>query len=167
MGHYPGLAVERAMKIQEVILRAASGQIQWWQAAEIIGVSVRSMRRWKDRYAQHGYDGVFDRRRQQPSPQRVPLATLARVLRFYRERYFDFNVRHFHEVLQAEHAGTLSYSWVKLALQTAGLVPRARRRGPHRKRRERRPLPGMLLHVDASRHAWVPGGAPVGPGQCE
>ena len=161
MGHYPGLAVERAMKIQEVILRAASGQIQWWQAAEIIGVSVRSMRRWKERYEQHGYDGLFDRRRQQPSPQRVPLATLERVLRLYRERYFDFNVRHFHEVLHAEHAVTLSYSWVKQALQTAGLVPRARRRGRHRKRRERRPLPGMLVHLDASRHAWVPGAPPL------
>ena len=161
MGHDPGLAVERAMKVQEVILRAASGQIQWWQAAEIIGVSVRSMRRWKERYAQHGYDGLFDRRRQQPSPQRVPLATLERVLRLYRERYFDFNVRHFHEVLHAEHAIALSYSWVKTALQTAGLVPRARRRGPHRKRRERRPLPGMLLHLDASRHAWVPGALPL------
>ena len=96
------------MKVQEVILRAASGQIQWWQAAETIGVSVRSMRRWKERYAQHGDDGLFDRRRQQPSPQRVPLETLERVLQLYRERYFDFNVRHFHEVLEAEHAITLN-----------------------------------------------------------
>jgi transposase len=157
MRQYPAPAVERAMKVQEVILRAASGQVSWWQAAEILGISDRSMRRWRARYEVGGYEGLFDRRHH-PSPQRVPWATVERVLRLYRERYFDFNVRHFHEVLQAEHGVTLSYSWVKVALQTAGLVPRARKRGPHRRRRERRPLPGMLLHIDASRHAWLPGG---------
>lgn len=145
------------MKVQEVILRAASGQVSWWQAAEILGISDRSMRRWRERYEAGGYEGLFDRRFH-PSPQRVPWPTVERVLRLYRERYFDFNVRHFHEVLQAEHGVTLSYSWVKAALQTAGLVPRARKRGPHRRRRERRPLPGMLLHIDASRHAWLAGG---------
>jgi transposase len=154
---YPAPAVERAMKVQEVILRAASGQVSWWQAAEILGISDRSMRRWRERYEAGGYEGLFDRRHH-PSPQRVPWATVERVLRLYRERYFDFNVRHFHEVLQAEYGVGLSYSWVKAALQTAGLVPRARQRGPHRRRRERRPLPGMLLHIDASRHAWLPGG---------
>jgi transposase len=157
MRQYPAPAVERAMKVQEVILRAASGQVSWWQAAEILGISDRSMRRWRERYAVGGYEGLFDRRHH-PSPQRVPWATVERVLRLYRERYFDFNVRHFHEVLQAEYGVGLSYSWVKAALQTAGLVPRARQRGPHRRRRERRPLPGMLLHIDASRHAWLPGG---------
>jgi transposase len=157
MRQYPAPAVERAMKVQEVILRAASGQLTWWQAAEIVGLSDRSMRRWRERYERTGYDGLFDRR-QHPSPKRVPLETVERVLRLYRERYFDFNVRHFHEVLEADHGIALSYSWVKEALQTAGLVARARKRGPHRKRRERRPLPGMLLHIDASRHAWLPGG---------
>jgi transposase len=145
------------MKVQEVILRAASGQVSWWQAAEILGISDRSMLRWRERYETDGYAGLFDRR-QHPSPQRVPWATVEQVLQLYRERYFDFNVRHFHEVLQAEHGVALSYSWVKAALQTAGLVARARKRGPHRRRRERRPLPGMLLHLDASRHAWLPGG---------
>ena len=156
MGRYPDTAVERAMKVQEVILQAASGQKSWWQAAAILGISDRSMRRWRARYEADGYAGLFDRRTH-PSPQRVPWATVERVLRLYREQYFDFNVRHFHEVLQAEHGVPLSYSWVKAALQTAGLVARARKRGPHRRRRERRPLPGMLLHLDASRHAWLPG----------
>jgi transposase len=100
--------------------------------------------------------GLFHRGRGRPSPKRVPLEVVETVLRLYRERYFDFNVRHFHEVLQAEHQVALSYSWVKAALQTAGLVAKARKRGPHRKRRERRPLPGMLLHIDASKHAWLP-----------
>jgi transposase len=157
MRQYPGPAVERAMKIQEVMLRAMSGEMHWFQAAEILGISPRQMHRWKRRYEEFGYDGLFSRRWGRVSPKRVPWATVETVLRLYRERYFDFNVRHFHEVLQAEHQIVLSYSWVKTALQTAGLVTKSRKRGPHRQRRERRPLPGMLLHIDASKHAWLPG----------
>ena len=91
------------MKIQEVILRALAKKITWWQAAEIIGISDRSMRRWHQRYEEFGYDGLFDRRRGKPSPQRVPLAEVERVLGLYREKYFDLNVRHFHEKLVQEH----------------------------------------------------------------
>lgn len=156
MGTYPDAAVERAMKVQEVILRAMSGQVSWWQAAEILGISDRSMRRWRERLETNGYDGLFDRRRHAPSPKRVPLETVEEVLRLYRTRYADCNVQHFQELLVEQHHVTLSYSWVKRALQTAGLVPRGRREGAHRRRRERRPLPGMLLHIDASRHAWLP-----------
>ena len=159
MGLYRARTLERAMKVQEVILRAVSGKILWMQAAEILGISDRSMRRWKRRYEEHGYDGLFDRRRQRPSPKRVPLETVEKVLKLYRERYFDFNVQHFTEKIQEEHGIQLSYSWIKEALQTAGLVERSPKRGPHRKQRPRRPLPGMLLHVDGSTHAWFgPGG---------
>jgi transposase len=154
MQRYPEDAWERAMKVQEVILRALGKKITWWQAAEIIGLSDRSMRRWRERYAQHGYDGLLDRRRGRPSPKRVPVETVEAVLRLYQERYSDFNVRHFHEKLGEEHGIELSYTWVKLALQGAGLVKKARQRGVHRKRRPRRPLPGMLLHLDGSSHPW-------------
>jgi len=154
---YPASAVERAMKVQEVILRAIDGRLKWYQAAEILGISDRQMRRWKRRYEQRGYDGLFDRRRQQPSPKRVPLGVVREVLTLYRARYFDCNVLHFHEKLQAGHGIGLSYTWVKTALQTAGLVTKAARRGTHRKARPRRPLPGMLLHADASTHPWIPG----------
>jgi len=129
-------------------------KITWWQAAEIIGISDRSMRRWHERYEEHGYDGLFDRRRGQPSPKRVPLATVEQVLGLYRDRYFDLNVQHFHEKLREQHGIELSYTWVRQALQGAGLVAKGRKRGVHRKRRERRPLPGMLLHIDGSRHRW-------------
>ena len=142
------------MKIQDVLLRAMGKRITWWQAAEIIGISDRQMRRWRERYEQHGYDGLYDRRRGQPSPRRVPLATVEKVLELYREQYFDLNVRHFQEKLGQEHGIELSYTWVKQALQGAGLVKKRRQRGPHRRRRERRPLPGMLLHIDGSRHRW-------------
>src|SRR3979411_615633 len=155
MVSYSKTAMERAMKVQEVILRAIAKRITWWQAAEIIGISDRHMRRWRERYEEFGYDGLFDRRLGKPSPKRVPLATVARVLTLYREQYFDLNVQHFHEKLGAEHEILLSYTWVKKALQGAGLVARGRKRGVHRKRRPRRPLPGMMLHIDGSRHRWL------------
>ena len=142
------------MKIQEVILKAMAGSLKWWEAAEIIGVSDRTMRRWRERYQEDGYDGLYDRRKRRPSPKRVPLKTAEKVLQLYREKYFDFNVRHFHEKLTEEHGMRISYTWVKMALQGAGLVSQQRRRGTHRRRRPRRPLPGMLLHIDASKHAW-------------
>jgi transposase len=150
----PEAVVERAMKVQEVILRAMAKRMTWWQAAEIIGISERQMRRWHRRYEKLGYDGLWDRRSGRPSPRRVPLELAERVLALYRQHYFDFNVRHFHEKLREQHGMALSYTWVKLALQGAGLVARARRRGAHRRRRPRRPLPGMLLHLDGSSHAW-------------
>jgi transposase len=142
------------MKVQEVILRAMARRISWWQAAEILGISDRSMRRWRERYQKQGYDGLLERRRGKPSGKRVAVEVLEEVLRLYQERYFDFNVRHFHEKLREEHGIKLSYTWVKRALQGAGLVRKGRRRGIHRKRRPRRPLPGMLLHLDGSRHSW-------------
>jgi transposase len=143
------------MKVQEVILRAMSGQIKWFQAAEILGMSARSMRRWRWRLEQHGYDGLLDRRTQRPSPRRVPMEIIEHVLRLYRDKYFDFNVKHFHEKLLSEHGIELSYSWVKNALQRAGLVGRRRKRGRHHKRRPRHPLPGMMLHIDGSSHEWL------------
>src|ERR1700729_790553 len=154
MESYSRAAMERAMKVQEVILQAMAKKITWFQAAEIIGISDRHMRRWRERYEEGGFRGLFDRRRGKPSPKRVPMAVLERVLELYREKYFDFNLRHFHEKLASEHQIGLSYSWVKGVLQGAGLVARGRKRGVHRKRRPRRPLPGMLLHIDGSRHRW-------------
>jgi transposase len=146
--------MERMMKVQEVILKAMAGTLKWWEAAEIIGVTDRTMRRWRERYQEGGYDGLYDRRKRRPSPKRVPLKTAETVLQLYREKYFDFNVRHFHEKLTEEHGIRISYTWVKTALQGAGLVSKQRRRGKHRRRRPRRPLPGMMLHIDASKHAW-------------
>jgi transposase len=148
-------AVERAMKLQDVMLRAMAKRITWYQAAEILGLSGRQMLRWQTRYKHEGYDGLFDRRRGRPSPRRVPVETVETVLRLYQEQYFDFNVRHFHEKLASEHGITLSYTWVKAALQGAGLVKARKHRGKHRKRRPRRPLPGMLLHIDGSQHRWL------------
>jgi len=142
------------MKIQEVILKAMAGKLKWWEAAEIIGVTDRTMRRWRQEYEEHGYKGLWDYSKRRPSPKRVPVADLEKVLRLYREVYFDFNVQHFHEKLSDEHGLGYSYTWVKTALQEAGLIERRKKRGSHRKRRPRRPLIGMLLHIDGSEHRW-------------
>jgi hypothetical protein len=101
-----------------------------------------------------GYAGLADRRKGKPSAQRIPLATIEKVLALYREMYYDLNIRHFHEKLREDHAIELSYTWVQKALQGAGLVAKRHKRGPHRRRRPRRPLPGMLLHIDGSKHQW-------------
>jgi transposase len=152
---YSGSAVERAMKIQEVILRAMSGEITWIKAAYIIGVSDRTMRRWKRRYEEQGYDGLFDRRAQRPSPKRAPFEEVQRILRLYKETYIGFNVKHFHEIACREHGVGLSYSFVKKALQEAGLVRKRRERGRHRKCREPRACFGELVHIDGSEHPWL------------
>jgi transposase len=141
-------------KLQEGLLKAMAKKITWWQAAEIIGVTDRTMRRWRERLEEHGYSGLADRRKGRPSDRRVPLATAETVLRLYGETYHDLNIRHFHEKLKEVHGIELSYTWVQKALQGAGLVARRGKRGKHRRRREPRPMPGMLLHIDGSKHKW-------------
>ena len=143
------------MKLQDVLLKAMAKRISWADAAEIIGVTDRTMRRWRERLEQHGYNGLTDRRKGKPSRQRVPLATAEEVLELYQKTYYDLNVRHFHEKLKEEHGIQLSYTWVQQALQGAGLVKKGRKRGVHRQRRPRRP-PG--------RRARRPGGGTVNAG---
>jgi transposase len=152
---YAPAVVERTMKVQEVLLQALSGKLTWPQAEEILGWSDRTVRRWRLRYQRWGYDGLWDRRRRTPSPRRAPLAEVERILRLYRERYVGFNGRHFYDLARRDHAVTLSYSFIKRALQGAGLLPTRRARGRHRRRREPRPCFGELLHLDGSRHAWL------------
>src|SRR5689334_12450919 len=147
--------MERMMKVQDVLLKAMAKKITWWAAAEIIGVTDRTMRRWRERLEEGGYSGLADRRKGKPSAKRIPLATVEKVLALYKEMYYDLNIRHFHEKLRDEHAIRLSYSWVQKALQGAGLVAKRHKRGPHRRRRPRRPLVGMLLHIDGSKHRWL------------
>src|SRR3954454_25007942 len=142
------------MKLQDVILKAMAKKITWLGAAEIIGVCDRTMRRMRKQDEELGHNGLFDQRRRKRTYLRVPMETAERVLALYQETYFDLSVRHFHEKLREEHAMELSYTWVKQALQGAGLVARRKKRGSHRRRRPRRPMPGMLLHIDGSKHRW-------------
>jgi len=142
------------MKLQDVILKAMAKKLSWIEAAEIAGMSVRNMQRMRQRYQEDGYNGLFDQRRGKRSIHRVPMEIAERVLALYGDKYADFNVRHFHEKLREVEQIELSYTWVKQALQGAGLVARGRKRGAYRKRRARRPMAGMMLHIDGSKHRW-------------
>lgn len=155
MSLFPSLAVERAMKVQEVILRAAAGEITWIAAARILGVSARSMRRWKARYDEFGCDGLLDRRRGQPSPKRVPLSEVQKILELYRDTYRGFNPRHFRKKLVEDHDIRWSYTLVKRLLQEAGLVKKYKKRGRHHRRREPKACLGEMLHIDGSKHPWL------------
>jgi transposase len=154
MEQIPVAELERTMKMQEVMLRAMAKKITWWQAAEILGISNRTMRRLKWNYEHYGFKGLLDGRKGKPSWKRVPPGETERILGLYRDTYFDLNMSHFYEKLRRDHGVTLSYTWVKNLLQGAGLVKKRRDRTPHRKRRPRRPVPGMLLHIDGSHHQW-------------
>src|SRR5258708_22844081 len=123
------------MKLQDVLLKAMAKKITWWAAAEIIGVTDRTMRRWRERLETHGYSGLVDRRKGRPSDRQEPVAKGEQVLGLYRDTYFDLNMRHFHEKLREEHGIQLSYTLVQKAPQRAGLVPRRRQRRKHRRPR--------------------------------
>jgi len=125
------------------------------EAGELLGMSGRNFRRLCVRYEEDGVEGLRDRRIGKRSPHRAPERELERMQELYRERYSDFTVKHFHEQLVRRHNYKLCYTVTRLSLQAAGLVAKAKRRGAHRKKRERRPLPGMLLFQDGSTHRWI------------
>ena len=155
MKQYPESAMRRAMKIVEVMLKAMAREIKWIQAADILGVTPRTIRRMRAVYQEQGIAGLGDRRRGRPSPRRAPYELVEKVLCLYVDKYFDFNVKHFHEQLLNRHGLSCSYTWTKNLLQTAGYVKRSKGRGGHRRRRERRPLFGQMLHLDGSEHEWL------------
>jgi transposase len=152
---YPPEALERAMQIKEVLLRAMNKEYSWLRAAEILGITPRGLRRLRQRMEQFGYQGLVDMRSGRPSPRRTPVAEVERILELYRERYAGFNARHFFQTVHREHGVKLSYSCVKQILLGAGLIKKRRARGRHRRRRERRARFGEMLHLDGSRHAWL------------
>ena len=145
------------MRFESLVGRWDRGEIGQAEAAEMLGVSVRTLQRWIDRFEEAGAEGLADRRLGRPSPQRAPAEELERMLGLFKDKYSDFTVKHFHEQLVQRHNYMLGYTVTKLALQAAGLVRRAPGRSKHRKKRPRRPLRGMLLHQDGSRHAWLEG----------
>lgn len=154
MRMYPEIAVEKAMRRQEIILRAYAGKISWIQAAEVLGISCRQLLRLREKYEEWGFEGLHDGRVGKESPRRIPVAVVEEVLRLYRDEYYDFNVVHFHEKLLEKHQVEVSYTWVKALLQGSGLVAKDRPRKKHRRRRARKPLRGMMLHIDGSKHQW-------------
>ena len=147
----------RRMRFEALLERQEEGALSQAEAAEMLGMCERSFRRWRDRLRDEGEAGLADRRLGKPSSRRAAGEEIARMLGLYRERYVDFTVKHFHEQLVKRHGYKLGYTVTKVHLQRAGLVVRAKAGSAHRKKRPRRPMLGMLLHQDASRHAWLPG----------
>ena len=146
----------RLMRFENVLERWRGRELSQWEAAEVLGMSERTFRRWRDRYEDEGLEGLYDRRLGTASAKRVPTDEIERVLTLYRDRYDGFTVKHFHEKLVKNHGFRYGYTWTKVTLQRARLVKKAPRRSAHRKKRPRRPLIGMLLHQDGSTHRWIP-----------
>lgn len=146
----------RRMRFEDVLGRSERSELSQMEAAELLGISERTFRRWRDRHREHGLAGLSDGRLR-PSLRRAPVGEIERMLGLYRDLYRGFTVKHFHEQLTRRHNYVLGYTVTKLHLQRAGLVTLAPKRSAHRKKRPRRPLTGMLLHQDASTHAWLPG----------
>lgn len=144
------------MRFDEAYEGWNSGRLTQAEAARILGVCERSFRRYMWRYEEYGLDGLIDRRLEQASNRQAPVHEAMALTDEYRRRYVGWNVKHFHS-LYKRTGGTRSYTWVKRRLQEAGLVPKLKKSGTHRKRRERSPLPGMMIHQDGSTHEWVAG----------
>lgn len=143
------------MRFEEAYGAWSEKRLTQEEAARLLGVCARSFRRYVDRYQESGLEGLIDKRLDQVSHRCAPADEVLRLEALYRERYDSLNVKHFYERYQQDHGGQRSYTWVKSRLQAAGLVTKGKRKGVHRKRRERAPLVGMMIHQDGSRHRWV------------
>ena len=147
----------RMIKFRSVWERYDASEFNQLEAAELLGMSERTFRRWSQRYEEDGEVGLLDLRLGKASGKRVPVDRSDEVEALYRRRYQGFTAKHFHEHLVASHNFNWGYTWTKVFLQSRGLLSKAKHRGAHRKKRERRPMPGMVLHQDGSRHMWLAG----------
>jgi transposase len=149
----------RMLKFRDVLSRWERRDLSMMEAAELLGMSERQFRRYRERFEDEGEAGLADRRLGKPSPKRIPASKIDRMLELYRTHYRGWNVKHFHEHGVRDHNFTWGYTWTKTQLHAAQLVERAKRRGAHRRKRERKPCEGMMLHQDGSRHCWLAGQA--------
>jgi len=161
MGRTGVLQEVRLMRFEALLDRHERGELSQVEAAELLGVGERTFRRWRDRFVEEGRDGLIDRRIGRPSGKRAAEAEICRMLGLYRAHYAGFTVKHFHEQMVKRHGYKLGYTVTKLRLHAAGLVRPAVKRSAHRKKRPRRPMVGMMLHQDGSRHAWLEGHSPL------
>ncbi len=145
----------RMMSFLNVLSRYEAAQLSQAEAAEILGVGERTFRRWRAHYEEDGEAGLLDRRLGKASGKQVPDHRRSEVETLYRTRYSGFTAKHFHEKLVSHHNFSWGYTWTKKFLHSTGLLQKAKRRGAHRRKRPRRPLPGMMLHQDGSRHQWL------------
>jgi transposase len=149
----------RAMTRREVITKVLARQLTWLQAAQVLDITPRQLRRIRRRYQRWGISAVMDQRGGRPRRKRIKAGTVELLIRLKRDVYADFSVRHFYEQVTEKHQVKVSYNWLRLMLQEAGVVEKEPARGKYRRWRERRPMVGMLVHLDASTHEWI-GGLP-------
>lgn len=147
----------RMMKLRSVLDRYEASELSCLEAAELLGMGERTFRRWRHRFEEDGEAGLVDRRLGKASGREVPAEAAERVGELYRRHFVGFTAKHFHEHLVRDHGFRWGYTWTKTLLQSRGLLERAKRRGAHRRKRPRRPLQGMMLHQDGSRHEWISG----------
>ncbi len=147
----------RMIKFRSVFERYEGSELTQIDAAALLGITERTFRRWCVRFEDGGEAGLLDRRLGQASGRRVPPERERQIETLYRTRYSGFTAKHFHEHLVRDHGFSWGYTWTKVFLQSKGLLSRAKTRGAHRRKRPRRPLPGMMLHQDGSRHKWIAG----------
>ncbi len=146
----------RKMRFEEAYVGWDSGRLTQAEAASVLGVCERTFRRYLERYEASGLEGLIDRRLEQVSHKKAPVDEVLRLTDNYRRRHLGWSAKHFYAWYRKD-GGSRSYTWVKSRLQEAELVPKAKARGAHRKRRERSPWPGLMIHQDGSSHEWVPG----------
>ena len=149
----------RMLKLRDVLSFWEAGSLSQMEAAEVLGMSERTFRRWVERFEEAGEAGLVDRRLGRRSGRAVPEGARAEIERLYRTRYAGFTAKHFHEHLVRDHGFRWGYTWTKTYLQSRNLLAKAARRGAHRRKRPRRPLPGMMLH-----HRRLAGGLACGAG---
>jgi transposase len=149
----------RRMRFEDVLGRSERSELSQIEAAELLGISERTFPRWRERHRETGLPGLSDPRLG-PSLRRAPVTEIERMLGLYHDIYRGFTVKHFHEHLVKRHDYVLGYTVTKLHLHREGLVHPAKKHLAHRKKRPRRPMVGMMLHQDASTHAWLPGDGP-------
>jgi hypothetical protein len=143
------------MRVQDIVAKAVAEQITWLDAERVLGYSARHVRRLRHRCTVDGVDGLRDRRAGRAMPGRIKADTVREIQHLRQSKYFDFNIQHFHEKLVEEHKMKVGYTFVKNLLQATGMAEKAKARGKHRRKRERRPMVGMMLHTDGSTHAWL------------
>ena len=157
--------MKRTKLLQELLMYRFEEAYEGWQekrftqeeAARLLGVSDRTFRRYLIDYKAQGIEGLVDARLSQISHRKAPVNEILEITELYSKKYFGWNVKHFASFYWRIHKGTRSYTWIKTTLQNAGLVAKGAKKGPHRKRRERTPAKGMMIHQDGSTHQWIQG----------
>lgn len=145
------------MKFEEVYDRFQKKKLTTEEASELLGISISSFYRKRERYDEEGFEALCDKRLRRVSPHKVADIEVERITRLYADKYRGFSVKHFHEFAMREHGLKYGYTWTKNQLERAGFIRKSKRGGDHRLRRERRPITGMMLHQDGSTHDWIPG----------